>query len=96
MEFPVDFGIHDDDWIAKAEPEEFDAVLLPGGVINADALRIDKMAQRFVKEINLAGGPIAVICHGPWLLINAGLVPGRCSTSEFRQSLSDSHRQADG
>ena len=57
--------------LAKAEPEEFDAVLLPGGVINADALRIDKMAQRFVKEINLAGGPIAVICHGPWLLINA-------------------------
>jgi len=67
--------------LAKAEPEDFDAVLLPGGVINADALRIDKKAQRFVKEINLAGGPIAVICHGPWLLIDAGLVHARHITS---------------
>jgi protease I len=67
--------------LAKADPAEFDAVLLPGGVINADALRIDKKAQQFVQEMDRAGGPIAVICHGPWLLINAGLMDGRHITS---------------
>lgn len=67
--------------LAKADPAEFDAVLLPGGVINADALRIEKKAQLFVQEMERAGGPIAVICHGPWLLINAGLTNGRHITS---------------
>src|SRR5438445_3334309 len=67
--------------LAKADPAEFDAVMLPGGVINADALRIEKKAQEFVQEIERAGGPIAVICHGPWLLISAGLVKGRRITS---------------
>ena len=59
----------------KADPAEFDAVLLPGGVINADAIRVDEKAERFVKEIDRAGKPIAVICHGPWLLVSAGLLP---------------------
>jgi protease I len=67
--------------LAKADPSQFDAVMLPGGVINADAIRIDKSAQQFVAEIDLAGKPIAVICHGPWLLISAGLVKGRTLTS---------------
>ena len=67
--------------LARAEPAEFDAVMLPGGVINADAIRIDKKAQQFVQEIERAGGPIAVICHGPWLLISAGLMKGRHITS---------------
>jgi len=67
--------------LVKAEPAEFDAVMLPGGVINADAIRIDKKAQQFVQEIERAGGPIAVICHGPWLLISAGLMKGRHITS---------------
>jgi protease I len=65
----------------KADPSQFDAVMLPGGVINADALRINKNAQRFVQEIDRAGKPIAVICHGPWLLVSAGLVKGHTMTS---------------
>src|SRR5437016_13772372 len=67
--------------LAKADPSQFDAVMLPGGVINADAIRIDKNAQRFVQEIDLAGKALAVICHGSWLLVSAGLVRGRTITS---------------
>jgi len=67
--------------LSKADPSEFDAVMLPGGVINADALRAEKKAQQFVQEIERAGKPIAVICHGPWLLISAGLASGRHITS---------------
>jgi protease I len=65
----------------QADPARFDAVLLPGGVINADALRIEKKAQQFVQEIDRAGKPVAVICHGPWLLVSAGLVKGHIITS---------------
>src|ERR1043165_2709604 len=64
----------------KADPSQFDAVMLPGGVINAEALRVEKKAQQFVQEIDRAGKPIAVICHGPWLLVSAGLVKGRPRT----------------
>lgn len=67
--------------LAKADAAEFDAVLLPGGVINADALRIDRKAQQFVQEMDGAGKPLFVICHGAWLLISAGLVKGRTITS---------------
>src|SRR5438132_9923209 len=67
--------------LAKANASDFDAVMLPGGVINADAIRIDKKAQQIVQEIDRAGKPIAVICHGPWLLISAGLMKGRHITS---------------
>ncbi len=66
--------------LAKADAADFDAVMLPGGVINADALRIEKKAQQFVQEIDRAGKPIAVICHGPWL-VSAGLVRGHTITS---------------
>ncbi len=65
----------------KADPSEFDAVLLPGGAMNADALRVEKKAQEFVKAADTAGKPIAVICHGPWLLVSAGLARGRHMTS---------------
>ncbi len=67
--------------LSKADASDFDAVMLPGGVINADAIRIEKKAQQFVQEIDRAGKPIAVICHGPWLLISAGLVRGHTITS---------------
>ena len=67
--------------LSTANAAEFDAVLLPGGVINSDAIRIDKKAQQFVQEIDRAGKPIAVICHGPWLLVSAGLVRGHTITS---------------
>jgi len=65
----------------QVKPTEFDAVLLPGGAMNADALRMEKKAQEFVQSIDRDGKPIAVICHGPWLLISAGLVQGRHMTS---------------
>jgi protease I len=65
----------------KANPDEFDAVLLPGGAMNADALRMEQKAQQFVRAIDQAGKPIAVICHGPWLLISAGLARGKKMTS---------------
>jgi deglycase len=64
-----------------ANPDDFDAVLLPGGALNADNLRVEKKAQEFVKKMDQAGKPIAVICHGPWLLVSAGLVRGRKMTS---------------
>ena len=67
----------------EARPNDFDAVLLPGGAMNADALRMEKKAQEFVKNVDSAGKPIAVICHGPWLLISAGLTEGRHMTSYF-------------
>ncbi len=61
--------------------DEFDAILLPGGAMNADALRVEKKAQELVREIDRQGKPIAVICHGGWLLVSAGLVRGRHMTS---------------
>ncbi|MBV8543593.1 MAG: type 1 glutamine amidotransferase [Acidobacteria bacterium] len=67
--------------LSKANASEFDAVVLPGGVINGDALRIEKRAQQFVQEMDRAGKPIAVICHGGWLLISGGLVKGRRITT---------------
>lgn len=67
--------------LKEANPADFDAVLLPGGVINSDALRVDEDAQAFVQAIDKAGKPVAVICHGAWLLIDAGLVKGKTLTS---------------
>jgi len=69
--------------LQEARPSDFDAVLLPGGAMNADALRMEKQAQQFVRNMDEAGKPIAVICHGPWLLVSAGLVEGRQMTSYF-------------
>jgi protease I len=65
----------------EANADVFDAVLLPGGVINADALRMEPKAQEFVRRIDEAKKPIAVICHGPWLLVSAKLMSGRKLTS---------------
>jgi protease I len=65
----------------QADPQDFDALLLPGGVINSDAIRMIPEAQRFVQGMQRDGKPIAVICHGGWLLVSAGLVKGRTMTS---------------
>jgi protease I len=65
----------------KANPADFDAVLLPGGALNADALRVERKAQEFVRAMDQARKPVAFICHAPWLLISAGLVRGRKMTS---------------
>ncbi len=67
--------------IKKANPDDFDGVLLPGGTNNADALRVVPEAQDFVTRIDEQNKPIAVICHGPWLLVSADLVKGKTLTS---------------
>lgn len=87
-QFPVD-GTFD-----EADPQAFDAVLLPGGAWNADQMRIIPAAQRFVKSMEGAGKPIFVICHGAWLLVSAGLVKGRTLTSW--PTLQDDIRNAGG
>lgn len=70
-----------DTTIDQLDPEEFDAVIIPGGVVNADHLRMDQAAQEFVQAMDDAGKPVAAICHGPWLLVSSGLVEERTLTS---------------
>lgn len=70
-----------DGYTEKAHAENYDALLLPGGVMNPDILRINPAAINFVKSFSKNNKPIAVICHGPWTLINAGLVKGKKITS---------------
>ena len=65
----------------QAKPDQFDALLLPGGVANPDTLRIDPRAVAFVRHFKDAGKPIASICHGPWTLIEAKAVEGKRMTS---------------
>lgn len=65
----------------QADAGNYDALVLPGGVINPDKLRTDEKVLALVKAISGAGKPVAAICHGPWTLINAGLVKGKKVTS---------------
>ena len=65
----------------EAKPDDFDALLLPGGVFNPDALRMQPKAVAFVKAFFDAGKPVASICHGPWTVIEAGAAQGRRITS---------------
>jgi protease I len=67
--------------VEQAKPEQYDGLVLPGGVINPDKLRMDAEAVNFVRSFVQTGKPIAAICHGPWTLINAGGVRGRKMTS---------------
>lgn len=80
--------------LSEAEAAKFDAVLLPGGALNADTLRVQPRAQEFVREMDRQGKPIAVICHGPWLLVSAGCVRGRTLTSYH--TIQDDIRNAGG
>jgi protease I len=80
--------------IKDASAEEFDAVHLPGGALNADAMRMVPEVQSFLREMQEAGKPFAVICHAPWELVSAGLVRGRTLTSYH--SLQDDIRNAGG
>lgn len=73
--FPVDVPLE------QASAENFDALLLPGGVANPDQLRMNPKAVELVRSFFDAGKPIGVICHGPWTLIEAGVVDGRTLTS---------------
>ena len=70
-----------DQHLDAADPTEYDALLLPGGVMNPDKLRMNAKAVEFVKHFIDSGKPIAAICHGPWTLIEAGGVQGRTLTS---------------
>jgi protease I len=85
---PIQATVHDDPGrtirpdltIADVEVAEFDALVLPGGVINPDALRTDPQAVALVQAFVAAGKPVAAICHGPWLLIEADVLRGRRAT----------------
>lgn len=74
-EFPVDVPL------GKAKVKDYDGLLLPGGVMNPDSLRIDEKAIAFIQAFVDAGKPIAAICHGPWPLIETGVTHGRKMTS---------------
>jgi len=64
----------------KARPEDYDALVLPGGVINPDRLRAEATAVQFVRKFYDSGKPVAAICHGPWMLIEAGVIRGHIAT----------------
>ena len=86
--FPVELSLD------QANPRDFDAVLLPGGALNADFLRAQPAAQAFVRAMQHDGKPMAVICHAPWLLVSAGLVNWRTLTSYH--TIQDDIRNAGG
>ncbi|HZS09983.1 MAG TPA: type 1 glutamine amidotransferase domain-containing protein [Blastocatellia bacterium] len=73
--FPVDVPL------AQARVDDYDALVLPGGVMNPDKLRRNQQALQLVRAFFDAGKPVAAICHGPWTLIDAGIVKGRKLTS---------------
>ena len=73
--FTVDRAIKD------VSADDYDAVLMPGGTVNADRLRMDQDVVAFVQDVFRAGKPVGVICHGPWTLVEADLVRGRTLTS---------------
>jgi protease I len=70
-----------DKTVEEADPNAYDALLLPGGFINPDLLRQSERAREFVRAFDSAGKPIASLCHGPWVLASAGLLQGRTLTS---------------
>lgn len=74
-EFPIDVPL------TEAKASDYDALLLPGGVMNPDKLRMNMLAVEFVKQFLQSDKPIAAICHGPWTLINANLAKGYKMTS---------------
>jgi len=85
---PIQATVHDDPGrtiapdmrIEDARAEDFDGLILPGGVRNPDALRTNAAAIALIRDFDRAGKPIAAICHGPWLLVEADLVRGRTVT----------------
>lgn len=72
--FPVDRAVSD------ASVDDFDALVLPGGTVNPDKLRMDDTAVSFVRDFVGSGKPVAAICHGPWTLVEAGVADGRTLT----------------
>jgi len=86
---PIQATVHDDPGktirpdmtIGDARAEDFDALILPGGVRNPDQLRMSKAAIDLIRAFDDAGKPVAAICHGPWLLVEADLLRGKTATS---------------
>lgn len=86
---PIQATVHDDPGktirpdmtIDEARADDFDALILPGGVRNPDALRTNQNAIRLICDFAEAGKPVAAICHGPWLLVEADLLRGRTATA---------------
>jgi protease I len=76
-----DQTFHVDHAVREIDPSDYDGLVLPGGVANPDRLRMDEDAVAFVKSFVDDGKPIGVICHGPWTLVEAGVVEGRTLTS---------------
>lgn len=88
IQLPVDLTID------QANPQHYDALLLPGGALNADKMRAEPKVLQFVRAIHDAGKPMAVICHAPWELVSANLVRGRTLTSYY--TIQDDIRNAGG
>jgi protease I len=86
--FPVDLTLD------QANPDDFDGLMLPGGALNADSLRMNPRAQEFVRRFDQTSRPMAVICHAPWLLVSSGCVKGRTLTSYH--TIQDDIRNAGG
>jgi len=86
---PIQATIHDDPGktirpdltVDEARADDFDALILPGGVRNPDQLRMHRQVIELIREFDRQGKPIAAICHGPWLLVEADLLRGRTTTS---------------
>ena len=75
IELPVDVEV------SKANPEDYDALIIPGGVINPDKMRVNEDCVQFAKEFLNSGKPVAAICHGPQLLIETNMIKGKKMTS---------------
>lgn len=75
--YPVDMTLN------AADPTDFDALLLPGGALNADLMRADPKVKEFIRDSDTTGKPIAAICHAPWELISAGVAEGRHMTGYY-------------
>jgi protease I len=76
-----DISVNSDTQLSGLSASQFDLLVIPGGTVNADNLRQDDHAQRLVNEFVDAGKTVAAICHGPWLLIDAGVIAGKTLTS---------------
>jgi protease I len=73
--------VHVDKTLDEANPDDYDALVLPGGVVSADHLRVEERAKDFVTKIDAERKPLAVICHGPWLLVSSRVIRGKKLTS---------------
>lgn len=76
-----DVTVMSDSTLQGLSASDYDLLVIPGGTVNADTIRQDADAQRLVREFSSAGKPVAAICHGPWLLIDAGVVDSKSLTS---------------